>query len=76
MVPLTKVEPWLMIEVAADSAMQGGRYRHPLRFVRVRADLTADDGRATRWSERSVFVTPTRGRSRNGALGGWLDAGT
>jgi hypothetical protein len=39
--PLTKVEPWLVVEVAADAAIQGGRYRHPLRFVRVRAELTA-----------------------------------
>jgi hypothetical protein len=33
------------------------------------------DARATRWSSPSVFVSPVRGRSRNGSLGVWLDAG-
>jgi hypothetical protein len=30
-------------EVSADLAMDGPRWRHPVRFVRVRGDLTAAD---------------------------------
>jgi ATP-dependent DNA ligase len=41
--PLTKVRPQVVVEVAADAAMQAGQYRHPLRFVRIRADLTPED---------------------------------
>ena len=44
------------------------------RVVWQRAGVELLDARATRWSGRSVFVTPTQGRSRNGALGVWLDA--
>jgi hypothetical protein len=41
--PLTKVAPVVVAEVTADAAMQAGQARHPLRFVRVRADLAPDD---------------------------------
>lgn len=41
--PLTKVDPVIVAEVTADPAMQGGQARHPLRFVRIRADLTPGD---------------------------------
>ena len=42
-VPLVKVEPLIVAEVSADSALQGGGYRHPLRYVRPRFDLTPED---------------------------------
>ncbi|HEY3561770.1 MAG TPA: ATP-dependent DNA ligase [Kribbella sp.] len=41
--PLTKVEPLVVVEVAADTATQAGQIRHALRFVRIRPDLTPDD---------------------------------
>ena len=40
---LTKVEPNMVAEVLADSALQAGVWRHPLRFVRHRPDLTPAD---------------------------------
>jgi ATP-dependent DNA ligase len=42
-VPLTRVDPVLVVEVSADTALQAGVFRHPLRFVRVRPDLEPDD---------------------------------
>jgi hypothetical protein len=42
-VPLVKVRPQVLIEVAADSARQGDHYRHPLRDLRPRADLEPGD---------------------------------
>ena len=43
-VPLTKVKPELVIEVAADAALHGGgRFRHALRYLRPRPELTPDD---------------------------------
>jgi hypothetical protein len=44
------------------------------QVVWERAGEELIEARATRWSGRSVFVSPTVGRSRNGALGVWLDA--
>src|SRR4051794_35382165 len=44
------------------------------RVVWRRAGEERVDARASRWSGRSALVTPTRGRSRSGALGVWLDA--
>jgi hypothetical protein len=41
--PLTKVEPLVVGEVSADAALQAGLWRHPLRWVRIRADLAASD---------------------------------
>jgi hypothetical protein len=41
--PLTKVEPLLVAEVTADTAPQAGQWRHPLRLVRIRAELQPDD---------------------------------
>ena len=38
-VPLTHVEPDVVVEVTADAAMTGNRPRHILRFVRIRLDL-------------------------------------
>jgi ATP-dependent DNA ligase len=42
-VKLIKVEPLVVAEVLADTALQAGAYRHPLRYVRVRRDLAPDD---------------------------------
>ncbi|MGW1341101.1 hypothetical protein ACWCOV_08615 [Kribbella sp. NPDC002412] len=33
----------MVVEVAADAAMQAGHYQHPLRLVRQRSDLTPAD---------------------------------
>ncbi|MEJ7648195.1 MAG: non-homologous end-joining DNA ligase [Nakamurella sp.] len=40
---LTKVDPTVVAEVSVDTAMQGGVWRHPLRFLRHRPDLTEAD---------------------------------
>ncbi|MGY1815772.1 ATP-dependent DNA ligase [Blastococcus sp. SYSU D00820] len=42
-VPLTRVEPSVVVEVSADAALQAGVFRHPLRFVRIRPDLEPGD---------------------------------
>jgi ATP-dependent DNA ligase len=42
-VPLTRVDPGVVVEVSADAALQAGVFRHPLRFVRVRPDLQPGD---------------------------------
>ncbi|MFF3208438.1 ATP-dependent DNA ligase [Streptomyces sp. NPDC002962] len=36
------VHPNVVVEFLADTAVDDGRYRHPVRFLRVREDLTAD----------------------------------
>jgi ATP-dependent DNA ligase len=41
--PIVKVRPAVVVEVAADAALQAGHYRHPLRLVRHRSDLDAGD---------------------------------
>ena len=41
--PIIKVQPKMVVEVAADAALQAGHYRHPLRLVRHRTDLTPSD---------------------------------
>jgi ATP-dependent DNA ligase len=38
-----RVRPDLVVEVSADLALDGLRWRHPARFVRLRADLQPDD---------------------------------
>jgi ATP-dependent DNA ligase len=40
---VTRVQPDVVVEVAADSALQAGRHRHALRLLRLRPDLAADD---------------------------------
>ncbi|MBM7806718.1 ATP-dependent DNA ligase [Geodermatophilus bullaregiensis] len=42
-VALTRVQPDVVVEVSADAALQAGVFRHPLRYVRVRADLRPGD---------------------------------
>ena len=42
-VPLTKVAPTVVAEVSADAALTADVFRHPLRFVRLRPDLTPAD---------------------------------
>jgi hypothetical protein len=39
----TRVRPDIVVDVSADLALDGLRWRHPVRFVRVRADLRATD---------------------------------
>ncbi|WP_432945756.1 ATP-dependent DNA ligase [Kribbella sp. CA-253562] len=41
--PIMKVQPKVVVEVAADAALQAGHYRHPLRLIRHRADLGPRD---------------------------------
>ncbi|MEU8226181.1 ATP-dependent DNA ligase [Kribbella sp. NPDC048915] len=40
---IVKVRPAVVVEVAADAALQAGHYRHPLRLVRHRSDLDPSD---------------------------------
>jgi ATP-dependent DNA ligase len=42
-VPLTRVEPTVVVEVSADAALQEGVFRHTVRFVRLRPDLAPED---------------------------------
>jgi ATP-dependent DNA ligase len=42
-VPISKVDPTVVVEVLADAALLGGAFRHPVRFVRLRPDLDVDD---------------------------------
>ncbi|MGW7522671.1 hypothetical protein [Streptomyces sp. NPDC054783] len=37
------VRPDLVVEFLADTAVDDGRYRHPVRFLRLRGDLTPGD---------------------------------
>ncbi|MGW1605625.1 hypothetical protein [Streptomyces eurythermus] len=37
------VTPELVAEFVADTAVDAGRYRHPVRFIRIREDFTAAD---------------------------------
>ena len=42
-VAITHVDPVLVAEVTADTALQGGKYRHQLRYLRYRLDLRPED---------------------------------
>src|SRR4051794_3260219 len=42
-VALTRVEPTVVVEVSTDAALQAGVFRHPVRYLRVRADLLPED---------------------------------
>lgn len=42
-VTIAKVAPTLVLEVAADPALQAGRYRHGLRYLRLRVDMAPVD---------------------------------
>jgi ATP-dependent DNA ligase len=42
-VAITHVVPDLVVEAAADTALQAGRHRHALRLIRLRADLAPED---------------------------------
>lgn len=37
------VQPNLAAEVRADTAVDGGRHRHPVRYLRIRDELTPGD---------------------------------
>jgi ATP-dependent DNA ligase len=39
----TRVTPEMVVELSVDLAMDGLRWRHPVRLVRVRGELTAAD---------------------------------
>jgi hypothetical protein len=39
-VPYRPVEPELVVEVSADSSCERGRFRHRVRLVRHRADMS------------------------------------
>jgi hypothetical protein len=43
LVPITKVYPVPVLEVAADPALNAGGYRHLLRYIRLRADMDPTD---------------------------------
>ncbi|MCM2431072.1 ATP-dependent DNA ligase [Streptomyces sp. RKAG337] len=43
MLDVELVAPALVAEVSADTAVDGGRWRHPVRFQRVRADMAPAD---------------------------------
>ena len=38
--PVTRVDPTLVVEIHADSAFEYGRWRHLTRYIRLRPDLT------------------------------------
>ncbi len=40
------VAPDLVAEVEADTALNLGRHRHPVRYLRIRDDMTPGDVRA------------------------------
>lgn len=42
-IALTRVKPTVIVEVAADAARDHGVWRHGLRSIRIRADLTVTD---------------------------------
>ena len=60
--PLTKVAPVIVVEVAVDAATQASQARHPLRFIRYRAELRPED----------IPALPDRGEDRD--LGNGRDA--
>ncbi|WP_461012112.1 hypothetical protein [Streptomyces capparidis] len=39
----TPVEPTAVVEFSGDTAVDAGRWRHPVRALRLRADITATD---------------------------------
>jgi hypothetical protein len=59
-VAITKVRPELVAEVAADPALQGRRYRHALRYLRLRTDMDPTDVARTCLSNCSAehAITP------------------
>jgi hypothetical protein len=42
-IAVVRVEPNVVVEVAADTAFEHGRWRHVTSFVRPRPDLTPTD---------------------------------
>jgi len=40
---ITRVEPAWSPEVTADTALQAGKFRHALRYLRHRPDMDSDD---------------------------------
>lgn len=40
---LTRVEPLVVAEISADTALHAGFFRHPVRYLRHRPDLEPAD---------------------------------
>ena len=47
--PIVKVRPAMVVEVAADAALQAGHYRHPWRLVRCRTHSLCSSKGAAIW---------------------------
>jgi hypothetical protein len=52
------VRPDLIVEVSADLALDGLRWRHPARFVRLRTDLHPDDLLAQELAGERTLIMP------------------
>jgi ATP-dependent DNA ligase len=63
--PIIKVQPKLVVEVAANAARQAGHYRHPLRLVRHTADRSVHRSLRVRVS-RQDFPASSRHPGRPG----------
>jgi hypothetical protein len=50
-VAYTPVEPTVVAEISVDTALERGRYRHPVRYVRPRSDLSPYDVPHHRWED-------------------------
>ena len=56
--PYTRVRPDLIVEVSADLPLDGLRWRHPTRFVRLRSGLHPDDLRTKEFvGERNLIMS-------------------
>ena len=69
----TGVTPEVVVELFVDLAVDGLRWRHPVRFVRVRGELTAAD---LAGAARAVGVSSRHPESvKHGSAGSRRDAG-
>jgi ATP-dependent DNA ligase len=59
----TRVRPDLVVEVTADLALDGLRWRHPVRFVRTRDDLQVSD--LTSHLPQGAVTAPDHARTRS-----------
>jgi ATP-dependent DNA ligase len=56
--PIVKVRPNVVVEVAADAALQAGHYRHPLRFVRFERSCVQRTFQRFQVTVRALDVVP------------------